>query len=448
MDYLNRFPDSEIHGILMIGQKTICPLKLRLCIRGETLVKRHHRIFAAVLAFLLAAGLTVGCTQEETVVETEKENITLWYYWSQRYSKRELAHLVDGFNQSQDKVEVTTQYVPDEDFKKRLALSMADGNMPELALVDSSDFKYFNAMEAFVDLTDEIDGIEGYLPEAKEACMIDGRMKGLPYGMNCTALFYNEEVLKTHGIQVPKTWKELLEAAVSLSDDNHCGFAMPALQSEESVFSFLPLLWSMGGDVDALESEGSRKAFHFLRQLTELGAMSRQTINLTSGDLLRQFVEGNIAMMINSTTMIDSVNSQNPNMEYGVTRLPAAEDGTAVSVLGGEIFGVAKGEHQDAAIEFLRYISDKEHMAAYMERSSYMAPRLDVLENQYKEDPLKRNMIEVAKSAKTREFSVEWPYISLIITNAMEEEIIGEKDEKEILRNAASEVAAIREGRR
>ena len=83
-----------------------------------------------------------------------------------------------------------------------------------------------------------------------------------------------------------------------------------------------------------------------------------------------------------------------------------------------------------------------------MERSSYMAPRADVLENQDKEDSLKRSMIELTKSARTREFSVEWPYISIVITDTMEAEIIGEKDEDEIFLDAAERMKDIREGER
>lgn len=412
-------------------------------------MKRYNRIISSVLIFFMTAGLAMGCSNAEVKpAKAEKEKITLWYYWSQSYNKKELAYLVDGFNRSQDRIEVVTQYVPDEDFKKRLALSMADEDMPDLALVDSADFKYFNAMKPFVDLTDEIDGIEGYLPEVKKSCSVDGRMMGLPYGMDSTVLFYNKGILDKHGATVPKTWQELLNTSVALSEPAQYGFAMPALQSEESVYSFLPLLWSMGGDVDSLDSEGSRRAFHYLRQLTEGGAMSQQTINLTAGDLVRQFVEGNVAMMINSTNMIDSVNTLNPGLKYGVAPLPAAEDGTEVSVLGGEVFGVSKGRHQKAAIQFLKYISNKKRMASYMDYSSYMAPRQDILEKQYQDDPMKRSVIKWTKTARTREFSVVWPSISLVITDAMEQEIIGEKAEETILANAAQEVADIRRGSR
>lgn len=400
-------------------------------------MKKYYRIYSVLLVLILAAGTGAGCAKEKQAASTKKEEITLWYYWGQRYNKKELANLVNGFNRSQDDIEVVTEYVPEEDFKKRLALSMADDTMPELALVDSSDFQYFHQMRPFVDLTDEIDDIEEYLPEVKEACSVEGRLMGLPYGMNCSVLFYNKEILDRHGAEVPDTWQKLYETAVSLSVDGHYGFAMPALSSEASVYSFLPLLWGFGGDIDSLDSQESRRAFHFLRALTQEGGMCSQTINLTEGDLVQQFVEGRIAMMVNSTGMIDSVREEDPYLKYGVTNLPAAEDGTQVSVLGGEIFGVTEGEHQTEAIKFLKYISGKAFMTEYMERSSFLAPRQDVLENQYSADPLKRSMIHVVESSRAREFSVEWPYISSIITDAMQEEIIGEKNEDEILEEAA-----------
>ena len=83
-------------------------------------------------------------------------------------------------------------------------------------------------------------------------------------------LFRSEEA----GVQVPKTWDELQETALKLTKEDRYGFAMPALRSEESVFSFLPLLWGYGGKIAEIESEESQAAFLKLRELSESGAMS------------------------------------------------------------------------------------------------------------------------------------------------------------------------------
>ena len=56
----------------------------------------------------------------------KKKQIELWHYWDIPGNQQHLEELVDQFNQSQDKIEVKVSYIPDEDFKKQLALSMSE----------------------------------------------------------------------------------------------------------------------------------------------------------------------------------------------------------------------------------------------------------------------------------------------------------------------------------
>ena len=94
--------------------------------------------------------------------------------------------------------------------------------------------------------------------------------------MNCVALFYNEEMLAKRGLNPPATWQEFYDTAKALTADGVYGYAQPALESEESMYSFLPVLWSMGGDVDCLNSRKSAYAFQLFRDLTEDGVVSRR----------------------------------------------------------------------------------------------------------------------------------------------------------------------------
>ena len=250
-----------------------------------------------LIGICLVVGLLTGCQKEKETSVKPVQTLMLWHYLDSSASKQALLEITDTFNHSQENIQVEIQYVPDEDFKKHLALSMADGDMPELALVDSSDLNYFNAMQSFVNVTEQIENLDDYLPEAIASCKVDGQMKGMPLGMNCAALFCNTEILEEAGLQVPKTWDELQETALKLTKDNRYGFAMPALRSEESVFSFLPLLWGYGGKIAEIESEESQAAFLKLRELSESGAMSPQVNNLITGDIGRQFMEGNVVMV-------------------------------------------------------------------------------------------------------------------------------------------------------
>lgn len=397
-----------------------------------------------VLSAALAAGCCTGCTQREKEQIKKSTEIVLWYYWDHSYQRKVLNDLADTFNSSQENIQVTIKYIPDADFRKELTLSIADGDMPDIALVDSADFQYFYKIYPFSDLTDRIPELNNYMSIALEPCTVEGRIMGLPCGLNCTALFYNKDILEEKGMEVPLDWEMLCQTAKGVSGTNVYGYGQSALQSEESLYSFLPMLWSMGGDVDAINSESSRRAFEILEELAKSGAMNKQSISLTGSDLAGQFAEGNVVMMANGMGMVDLIREQNPELDFGVTTIP--QSGQAVSTTGGEIFGVMSERHEEEAIQFLQFVSEKERLISYIDALNMLAPREDIMLQQYQNDPLLRNFVEIFKTARPREFSEDWTPVSVVISEAIEEIIIGERDMNEVLDEAAEQIQAIREG--
>ncbi|MBT9778960.1 extracellular solute-binding protein [Clostridium sp. MCC353] len=395
---------------------------------------------ALILVLLLAIS---GCAKETVPQEPEKTELVLWYYWDIGKIQRELANLIDEFNESQDQIIVKAQYIPDESFKKRLALSAADDKMPDLALMDSSDFKYMHEMKAFTDLTDQIPQLQGYLPQAVEPCTIDGRIYGMPFGVNCLALYYNKKMMEEAGCRPPETWDEFYDAAVKMTKEGVDGFALSALQSEEAMFSFLPMLWSMGADVDTLDSPEGRNTFRLIENLRDNGVLRKQCISMTLSDLMKQFEAGNIAMMFNTSMAIGPMREHRPELEFGVVSVPSGD--VPVTVSGGEIFGVTTGDHEDEAIEFLKFLADKNRMSDYIDHFGLLAPRADVQSGQYPSDDMQKKFIEYYKSARPREFTDQWPKISLVVTDTLSQVIIGERPAEDILKEAALRIREIRE---
>lgn len=398
-----------------------------------------------LLAVCAVSLMLSGCTAKKPEEQIVKEEIEIWHYWEDFRMQEALNAIVTEFNQSQKKIEVSAQYIPAEDFKKQLALSMADQTMPDLAIVDSSDFQYFHSVQPFVDLTDEIPEITEMAPEAKASCQVGERMMGLPIGINCSVLYYNVELLEEAGIEVPQTVADLYDAAVRLSREDRYGFLISTLRSEESVYSFLPLLWAEGGTVDTLNSPESYRAFELLKYLSDSGALSRQSINLNAGDLTKQFAEGKVAMMITSSSVVNTIRQMNPELKFDITCPPGKQSGEGYPLLGGEIIGVSQGEHEEAAVEFLKFFSESERMKKFEEHSGILSPFQDIRETQYAKDPMLKKTKEIAAQAKTREFSKEWPAVSKVLTEAIEEVVIGQRTETEILQGASDKIAKIRE---
>lgn len=401
--------------------------------------KAGRLLAAGILVFLLCI---TGCAKESVPKEPEKTEVVLWYYWDIGKIQRELANLIDEFNESQDRIIVRAQYIPDESFKKRLALSAADDKMPDLALMDSSDFKYMHGMKAFVDLTDEIPQLQEYFPQAVEPCTVEDRIYGMPFGVNCLALYYNKNMMEEAGCLPPENWEEFYDAAVKMTKEGVDGFAMSALQSEEAMFSFLPLLWSMGADVDTLNSPEGRQAFQLLVNLRDSGILRKQCISLTLSDLMKQFEAGNIAMMFNTSMAIGPIREHRPDLEFGVVSVPSGEE--EVTVSGGEIFGVTSGDHEKESIEFLKFLADKDRMAGYMDNFGLLAPIEEVQSRQYPTDEMQKKFIDYYKSARSREFTKMWPKISLVVTDTLSQVIIGEGTLDDILEEAAFNISEIR----
>lgn len=399
------------------------------------------------IGILLAAIIfCCGCQTAEKTEKTEKTHLTLWHYWDIKKNQENLQKLVDGFNNSQDAVEVDVTYVPDEDFKKQMALAMADGSTPDLAFVDSSDFQFLHSMQPFADLTDQIPEEKNYIDKAIKACTVDGKVYGLPFGVNCTGMFYNKKVLEENGCDVPTDWEKFRETARKVTSDSVNGFAITTLQTEESMYEFLPLFWSMGGDVYKINDAAGCQAFQFLNEMKKEGSLSGQSVSLTMGDLTNLFIQGKIAMMFNSSMAIDSIKENAPELEFGVAPIPCGENQT--SVAGGEIIGVADNENKEASIQFLRYIADPDRMKEYIDDFGFLAPRQDVMDQQFADEPEKHAFIKMYENSRIRELNKNWPQISLTMADALKEVLLGDEDTQTILDQKAVKIESISGGAR
>ena len=164
------------------------------------------------------------------------------------------------------------------------------------------------------------------------SCTYDGKLYGVPFGVNCLALFYNEDLLNEAGLEVPTTWSELQSAAEQLSDGTRYGFAFSSLQNEEGTFNFMPYVWSDGADYTNFNSDEGVAALTFAQELVSSGAMSKECINWTQGDVMNQFISGNVAMMVNGCWQIPTMRSEVPDMNWGVSLIPMADDGQYAAV--------------------------------------------------------------------------------------------------------------------
>ena len=392
-----------------------------------------------LVSLLLSAVLACSMLGSAVYAEEASGDVTIWYYWETEGHQKALNHIIEEFNGSQDSITVQAKYVPFADFKKQLSIGASADELPDLVILDNPDHAAYAAMGIFADITDKFD-VSNYYEGPVNSCTLDGKLYGVPFGSNDLVLFYNEDMLKEAGCEVPTTWDELLEVAKATTTDSVFGFAHCALQNEEGTFNFLPWVWSTGATSYEINSEGGIKALNFEKELVDSGAMTKEAINWTQGDTMHQFIAGNLAMMINGTWQIPTMREEVPDLNWNVAPIP--QDKEQESGLGGENYAVIAGGNEDAAVKFLEFATTPETCLYMMNAMGYISADSTIAENQFEGDEVYQVFVDEMQYAHARGPLPEWPSISDAISLAFNKVITGESAPED----AAAEAQATIDG--
>ena len=392
-----------------------------------------------LISLLLTAVLACSMLGTAAYAEEASGDVTIWYYWETEGHQKALNHIIEEFNGSQDSITVEAKYVPFADFKKQLSIGASSDELPDLVILDNPDHAAYAAMGIFADITDKFD-VSNYYEGPVNSCTLDGKLYGVPFGSNDLLLFYNEDMLKEAGCEVPTTWDELLEVAKATTTDSVFGFAHCALQNEEGTFNFLPSVWSTGATSYEINSEGGIKALNFEKELVDSGAMTKEAINWTQGDTMHQFIAGNLAMMINGTWQIPTMREEVPDLNWNVAPIP--QDKEQASGLGGENYAVIAGGNEDAAVKFLEFATTPETCLYMMNAMGYISADSTIAKDQFEGDEVYQVFVDEMQYAHARGPLPEWPSISDAISLAFNKVITGESAPED----AAAEAQATIDG--
>lgn len=375
-----------------------------------------------------------------------REEITFWHYMSGDKEGKYVNEAVSEFNNSQDEVYVTAQYLPREELMKQYTIGVVSGELPDCGMVDNPDHNSYASMGVFEDITDLYNSWPdaNFMEGSINSCYYEGKLYGLPWGNNCLGLFYNRELLSAAGVEVPTTWSELEAACEKLTTDKVKGLAISAIGNEEGTFQYMPWLLSSGGTVTDLDSDGSKESMSFLNGLIEKGYISRECVNWTQADAEKQFASGQAAMMINGPWQFAGLEADAPELDYRVAKVPKADDGVYASVLGGENLAICKGANVEAAWKFLTWLSSKEKSQEICKAIGRFSPRADVdIQVMFADDPLNSVFAEVMPDAQSRGPSPDWPEISAAIYTAQQEVFTGQKDVDTAMAEAQAKIDQI-----
>lgn len=372
------------------------------------------------------------------------KEITFWHYFTS-LNGEVTQRFIDEYNEQHEDVVINFEFVPREELVKQLSIGLVSGELPDMAFIDNPNQAAYSAMGLFADLTERFNNWEGnnFLDGVMESAKYDNKVYGLPHASNTLALFYDEDMLNEAGLEPPTTWDELSDAALKLTHDHVYGFAFSAVKSEEGTFQMLPYFLSSGASVNTISLPEGVRALSFLTDLVEQGVVSKEVLNWKQGDVEKQFIAGNAAMIVNGPWIVNSIRENAPDKNWGVTLLP--KDKEYASALGGEnIVILENSQVKDEAWDFLTWFMTKENNMEFVKEVGRFSPLADVSpEDIWADDPIMQVFAEEMKYARPRGPHPKWPEISTAIITAVQESLTGSKTPEDALQGAQERIDEI-----
>ena len=433
-----------------------CQLNYRKSIR----LTPSLRIAIFAVTCLLCLFTLTGCSNDRTGDSSITE-ITFWHGINPPENREIFQRLVDRFNQNNLDIQVEALYIgqPDAQLPKILAATVSD-RPPDILWFVAQIAGKLNQLGALLPLEDwlndspvkaEID------PVMFDSMKLNGHILSVPFATNNAAVFYRPSLFKKAGIEtVPQAWSELEQAAQKLTLDTNNdrrleqhGIFLSLGKGEWTVFSWLPFIYSAGGDLiqngqPNLVNEGAIAALQFGADLV------RDGVALLSpperGYEIDDFVEGKVAMQVTGPWTLAQLRST--NIDYDVFSIPVAEQPAAV--IGGENLFVFKTtpERERASLRFLEYVLSEEFQTAWALETGYLpvntkSQQSEAYQNFVAENPIVKVFLEQMHYAKSRPIIPQYNRLSENLGRAIEASLLGKQTPEEALKRSQQRLELI-----
>ena len=405
--------------------------------------KRAMRGIAFFGAGVMALGLA-ACSGTKTdsadsgSASGGQVTVEMWDYLSGETANDSINASIAEFEKANPDIKVKRTTFAFADLSKSILQGSVGGQVPDVAVVDVVDNQNFASLGMLKDLSNDGINKSDFFDGPWSSVVYEGKTYGIPLNSNNLALYYNKQMLKDAGVEVPTDWASLKDVAKKTTKGDVKGLAISAVKSESATFQILPFVWQTGGDLKDYATSGAT-ALAYLRGLIDDGSMSEAVSNYTQEDARTQFITGKSAMMINGPWELSTL-TKDAQFDWDVAPLP--KDKRAATSMGGENVVVMNGAKQsDAAVKLAKFLTSAEGAKIYCDGSGQLSSRPDLQGKLKLSNDAKLKVFESQLAdAHARAYGKDYPKISEAIQLSMQEALTGASTPEAAAKKAADTI--------
>lgn len=286
-------------------------------------------------------------------------------------------------------------------------------------------------------------------------------LRGIPWVGNVQVFAWRTDVLDELGLEVPKTWDDVLTASRAITEAKGSGglygIGLRGQSGNAATTSFLPVLRGHGVDIFApdswepqLESEQAMQAIATHLELAKLAPAGVEAVdhatngrNMYSGliamspdiwpDLLLQIFDPELSKVVGK-------------VEVGAE--PAQTGVQPLNMTGNWLLGVpSDSKNPEAALEFILWFTAPEQQKRLLLEQNIPATRVSVLEDPeaVEQLPFLPGLLSAGRNASPRPRTQLYPQVEQILGQYVAQAIAGQIDGPEAMSKSNEEIRALME---
>ena len=325
------------------------------------------RALIAGMTVVLSALIVGGANgQEPDYQQPEFIQLFVWHEGSGR-ELEPVQDLIRQYNTTHDPYRIVlNHHSPNVAYQRLQAWSGRErATAPDMVLVPNPWLPQFKGLLRSLEAALTARQRAVFYPGVLDLVASAGRLQAVPWRIGGRGLVVRTDLLAQAGLNLPKTWEDVLAAAEKLHNPPDIyGIGLPGRQGGGEMLT--EMIWAFGGSLYAeeeytLATEAGTKALQLYKQLAELA--QPEVLTWSQAEMEALFAEGHLAMLVTDTWWLQRiVRHTGFDLQVQMLALPAAEE--PVVHLIGEGLGIVNGSSYEAqCLEFVRMVCQSESQA-------------------------------------------------------------------------------------
>lgn len=342
----------------------------------------RKKLCVAMVISMVFSMAACSSPESKKTEGSSKKVTKLEFYQTKREAVESWDALIKKFNESQSKIVVEQNNVPDG--QELLLTRMASDDLPAIftCYPGKPEFHKMAEQGVIAELTEE-KFIDNILPSMKEIVTYDeGKIYAMPASASTLGIYVNKDLFEKMGEKnYPQTYDELLNLLEKAKEQGIVGVTLPYKNGENveqlcqgALVSMMKEPLDFYKNVEAgKEKSGDNKEYvEALENIVKLNDYAQQDYMGTSYDqAIAEFANGKSLTLITGLWALPSIKQANAELNCELIPFPGIQKEDAKAMVGLDCslaVSVNKDKDvQDAAMEFLRFAGEPANIAIFNE---------------------------------------------------------------------------------